>query len=116
MKDASDLEMEKRVYSVEWLSESSHRNNTTTTTPAPSVDLLRCRLGPTFSYGKEHNISLPSGMEKPNVATDFSEKENHIDHKIALYQAPSALHDTHGKILCISRYFICCISLFSFFM
>ncbi|XP_056385295.1 homeobox protein vex1-like [Hyla sarda] len=90
--------MEKRSYSVEWLSESSHRNTTatTTTTPLPNVDLLRSRLGQAYPYGKEYNISLPLGMEKPQAGTEFNEKENHIDNKIALYQAPSSLQDTHG--------------------
>ncbi|KAG8551719.1 hypothetical protein GDO81_004230 [Engystomops pustulosus] len=99
VKDTSDLGMEKRSYSVEWLSESSHRNTTTTSTTTttityPTMDLLRCRLGQAFPYGKEHYGS--SGMEKMSAGRDFNEKENHIDNKVALYQAPSALPDSNG--------------------
>ncbi|XP_073537745.1 homeobox protein vex1-like [Phyllobates terribilis] len=105
--------MEKGYFSVEWLSQSSHRtitleatteaanSSTTTTTTPPNVDLLRFQMGQAFPYEKEYNTSLPSEMEKTNAGTDFNEKENHIDNQIALYQAPSTLRDSHG--LSISR-------------
>ncbi|XP_044155654.1 homeobox protein vex1-like [Bufo gargarizans] len=97
VEETSDLEMEKRTYTVEWLSVSSHRNMTTTPTTLPTTDLLKCRLGQTFPYGKEHKIpSLPSGTEKLNTESDFSDKENPIDNKIALYQGPSNLQVEYG--------------------
>ncbi|KAM3913967.1 homeobox protein VENTX [Leptodactylus fuscus] len=86
--------MEKRPYSVEWLSESSLKTPSTTT--LPNMDLLRCRLGQALPYGMESNISLLSGMERSTGGTGYNEKENHIDNKTALYQAPSTPQDTHG--------------------
>ncbi|XP_077309901.1 homeobox protein vex1-like [Lithobates pipiens] len=68
--------MEKKAYSVEWLSESSHRNTT-----YPSVDLLACRSGTsTLQYHKDFSTL---GMERP--ATSKNEKENPSDLTAALY-------------------------------
>ncbi|XP_040178092.1 homeobox protein vex1-like [Rana temporaria] len=70
--------MEKKTYSVEWLSESSHRNTT-----YPSMDLLPCRAGTsTLQYHKEFSTL---GMEKPSIATSGNEKENNSEHTSALY-------------------------------
>ncbi|XP_075071265.1 homeobox protein vex1-like [Mixophyes fleayi] len=81
--------MEKRSYTVEWLSESSRRNTT-----HPNVDLFRRRLGySAFQYHNEHNILKSPAMDRPTSACN--EKENQIDHAIALYQTSNTLQGAH---------------------
>ncbi|KAM5140789.1 homeobox protein vex1-like [Mantella aurantiaca] len=76
--------MEKRAYSVEWLSESSHKNIT-----YPSMDLLTCRSGTSsLQYHKEFTTLE---MERPSTATNCNEKENHIDLTAEFYH----VHRTH---------------------
>ncbi|KAM9325064.1 homeobox protein vex1-like [Gastrophryne carolinensis] len=69
--------MEKRAYSVEWLSESSHRNTT-----YPTMDLLTCTLG----YHKELGAM---GLDRTSSAIDLNEKENLMEPRAALYQTQS---------------------------
>ncbi|XP_077310001.1 homeobox protein vex1-like [Lithobates pipiens] len=87
--------MEKKAYSVEWLSESSHRNTT-----YPSVDVLACRAGTsTLQYHKEFSAL---GMERSSTVTGGNEKGNNSDHTAALYHIQGTqTHDgtTSRKVL-----------------
>ncbi|XP_018414393.1 PREDICTED: homeobox protein vex1-like [Nanorana parkeri] len=84
--------MEKKSYSVQWLSESSHRNTT-----YPSVDLLTCRSGTSaLQYHKELSALE---MEQPITTTICNEKENHFDHTTALYQVQRTQAEAHDVIM-----------------
>ncbi|KAM4702840.1 homeobox protein vex1-like [Rhinophrynus dorsalis] len=63
--------MEKRPYSVEWLSESSQRKPS-----PPSMDYVKCRFGHTGFQNNDCSFSMASKPEVPS-STLCSEKENY---------------------------------------